>query len=819
MPDSGLERFKKIYTDFGEFCRVRGETSEEDTRANILDRLLHEVLGWPRECVFREVFANPGFLDYELSVGRVALVMEAKRSGKSFAFPYKKTAPLRLKISGSLTTNKDIRSAIEQTQRYCSDKGIRFGVTSNGYSFIIFRAILEGIAWRDTEAIIFRSPKEIEAKFTEFWNLLSYSAVSDDLLGEAFRLTASAGREHHRPVEMILDSDAPYARNPLNVTLRPYVDKFFGDIASQNDVKILEHCYVHSRPVQIIDKSLKLAIRDYLPGFAPSATQLETSEESQGGQIESCVRTALQQKDTAGMVVLLMGGIGSGKSTFLRRFFKVVIPDLIKPSGPVIDILLDFLGAPDSEEELRKFLWDHLAAILRERNPVLVQRKALEEMFEKRLSLLKEVYSAEADRLAQKIPDELHRLASNDEEFSVAALNYSISQGELPVIVFDNVDQLALRAQIQIFTFAQRLAREKCCMAILVLREESYCAAQMQKHLTAYTIRPYHLSSPNFRKLIGTRIDFASNAAASEQRENLMTAAGRERQQVIDFFRLLRKSIFEKNKNIVRLVESVSFGNARIALDLLNAFITSGATNMSKILDKFNQYGGYTVPFHEFAKSIILGDYRYYKESRSFIMNVFDVTDKRNASHFTSLRVLRYLSRGHGAARDKEGFTSLQQLVAAIVDIFDNEQDCLLTINELISLGRQLIELDTRRTDTIEGAASVRITSAGLYYLKYFINSFSYLDLAWNDTPFNDYATAHQLSRHMQSTDMTERFRRIESFLEYLDTEESTELEKCGLLDPRKHDFWGPFVPDIKHHYAKEKARISKKIGLRDGVG
>ena len=39
----------------------------------------------------------------------------------------------------------------------------------------------------------------------------------------------------------------------------------------------------------------------------------------------------------------------------------------------------------------------------------------------------------------------------------------------------------------------------------------------------------------------------------------------------------------------------------RFALQLFNNFITSGATNMPKILEKFRD-GGYTVPFHEFAK-------------------------------------------------------------------------------------------------------------------------------------------------------------------------------------------------------------------------
>jgi len=54
-------------------------------------------------------------------------------------------------------------------------------------------------------------------------------------------------------------------------------------------------------------------------------------------------------------------------------------------------------------------------------------------------------------------------------------------------------------------------------------------------------------------------------------------------------------------------------------------------------------------------------------------------------------------------------------------------------MNRLVS--RQLIEVNTRSTDDIHGAAFVRITSSGWYYLRLLANSFSYLDLVLQDTP------------------------------------------------------------------------------------
>jgi hypothetical protein len=818
--DDALEAFRKIYKDFGVFCRKRGEVSEEDTRANILDRVLHEVLGWPRDCVYREVYVNPGFLDYELSIGKPTVVIEAKKSGVSFVFPFRKKYPKSLKVGGVLSTDKEIRKAVEQTQRYCSDKGIGFGVATNGYAFVIFRALVEGMPWRERNAYVFASIKEVEERFTEFWNLLSYPAVSAGKLREAFLPVGGEGRGFSRPVEMILDADANYNRNPINVALRPYVSKFFGDIAAQDDIEILERCYVRTVPLQIIDESLKLMIKDTIPEFASSAVQIRMSREERGGQVEREVRRVVEGKRATGTVILIMGGIGSGKSTFLKRFFKVVIDDLVGADGPALEIYLDFSGAPELLDELRGFFWSKLCDVLKSRLPNITQKETLERLFRTEMEVIGNIYADDEDGCRKKMAERLEELFSNRERLSVAALRHAVSEGRMPIMVFDNVDQLRLKAQVEIFSYAQRLAKSNLCMSIIVLREESYYAAQMQKHLTAYSIRSYHLSSPRFVELFRARLDFATAAAAEKQRRNVLTEEGHNVQQVLDFFRLLRGSILDvRKKYLARLIESISFGNARLALKLLEEFMTSGTTNIVKILDRFYSEGGYTVPFHEFAKSIILGERRFYKEPRSFVLNVFNVSDKRNASHFTALRILRYLTKVGATVREREGFVNIQQLLTDVVDIFDNEQDCLWNIMRLIDRRRQLIELNTRRTETLAGASSARITASGTYYLGLFVRAFAYLDLMWHDTPFDDEGIATALSRLMHTTDMYKRFKRVEIFLDYLDTEEMTELGEHGLLHPRKKGFYGPFVPDIRHRYEGEKREICKKLGLEDGAG
>jgi hypothetical protein len=106
MIEDPLDSFKRIYVENPSIAKERGRKTEADTRANVLDRVIHEVLKWPRSCVKREPFANPGYIDYEFTHGRKILLLEAKAQGESFIFPYQKQPKRRLKISGTLTTDK-----------------------------------------------------------------------------------------------------------------------------------------------------------------------------------------------------------------------------------------------------------------------------------------------------------------------------------------------------------------------------------------------------------------------------------------------------------------------------------------------------------------------------------------------------------------------------------------------------------------------------------------------------------------------------------------------------------------------------------------
>src|SRR5439155_20700962 len=71
--------------------------------------------------------------------------------------------------------------------------------------------------------------------------------------------------------------------------------------------------------------------------------------------------------------------------------------------------------------------------------------------------------------------------------------------------------------------------------------------------------------------------------------------------------------------------------------------------------------------------------------------------------------------------------------------------------------------------------------SAGRYYLEHLSSIFSYLDLMWHDTPFADRQVCDELVRLMHSTDLAERLKRVDVFLDYLEKHEKQELVPSGI--------------------------------------
>jgi hypothetical protein len=826
-PDSALTALKHIIEEFAAFVADRGSASEADTRVKLIDRVLVQVLGWPEEVITREEHVNSGFIDYSLVIQtRRYVAVEAKKEGVAFTFP--ETSSKTLKLSGPLLTDKAISNAIKQVRAYCDDGGIRYAIATNGTAWIVFRAIREDMSWRDGSARIFPSLLYIENNFTDFWNLLSFGAVQRGSLDEEFGPSKRTPRKLERVVDRLYDADLPLQRNRLHIQLHPLIQKIFEDIANQDPVEILQSCYVHAASLKIVAEDLNAVIVDAVPRFLK---QLGTEALTQGPYDAGSFGTAVAQALTsnAGQLYLILGGIGSGKTTFMKRYQRTVGKAVLDSRG--IWFHLDFLEAPVDPSGLEKLAWQGILDQLRSRyhDKNLETRHNIKKAFTDKIEVISQTiraYMLPAGGLDKEISPYLQKWQDDVADYVPRFLRIMKNDKQLSSVVFiDNVDQLSPAYQAQVFLLAERITRTVGSVTVLALREESYYTASIQKTLTAFTSRKFHIASPHFRKLIDNRIKFALKILVDGKGPVEYVFPGGvsvDRNAIADLLRIIEVSIFQQNRNIARFIEALCFGNMRQALDMFTMFMTSGATDVDKMINIYRKSGAYYVAFHEFVKSIMLGERRYYKDQASTVINVFDCGSERNSSHFTCLRIIRALSVRRGEwNREGQGFVDIASLLSMSEDVFDNREDVIRSLNRLV--GRQLIEANTKSTETISGASHVRVTSAGWYYSSFLVKAFSYLDLVLQDTPLDDTELANKLRTYVEQVDnlsdreeqkldrMHVRFTRVRNFLDYLFREEQREERQFDLA--KRGGIWADsFVVPIRSQIENEIKWIRRRL-------
>jgi predicted type IV restriction endonuclease len=170
--DSAHEKFLAIRPELEKVAK--GLATESDTRLQVIDRVLIEVLGWPRDLIKTEPHGQSGYVDYLLrSPDRALFVVEAKRHGTVLA----DTASSKLgkyRLGGKALNSA--QDGIAQARRYCFDHGVMHAALTSGFEWIAFTAIrTDGREPGDGTAIVFPSLSAIEENFAEFHDLFSGS--------------------------------------------------------------------------------------------------------------------------------------------------------------------------------------------------------------------------------------------------------------------------------------------------------------------------------------------------------------------------------------------------------------------------------------------------------------------------------------------------------------------------------------------------------------------------------------------------------------------------------------------------------------------
>lgn len=796
--------------------------NEADTRHRVIDPLLHDVLGWPRNRVRCEEFIKPGFADYvlERADGGTVLLVEAKKEGEYFKLPdglAGQSSAMYVKVA-TLLTDPSINDAIMQVRRYCLDIGCDVGAITNGHEWIFFKTFQKEEGWRNLKAFVIVSLKYFSDRFSDAYNFLSYFAITER--GSLRRMlldVATYNRELFYPKQKVASYDAPVDANPYASSLRPIADRYFG-VIDENDPDFMESCYVSNREYDLAFANARRRLEDAITPYLEQYDVRQFKDNESGGSFgKRLSKNIIASRATD--VVILFGGKGVGKSTFLRKLLFHKPPHVLKKNAVVA--IIDLLQTPPDPVLIRDAIWQSLVTDLDKDGVLSGDRDNLCYLFDDRFqqALRQDLYGL--NKVSDNYNFQLNKLVKewkSDLPYVAARLSkYWRDRHKAVIAVVDNTDQFKVELQESCFSIAQEISVTLSCLVVISMREERFYASSIHGVLDAYQNSGFHITSPEPNEVFLRRIAYVQRLLASADDE-VATALPRriDREVTSRFFNVLRNEFNTRSSHLASFLSACSHGNIRLALELFRGFVVSGYTNVREM----TSIGGWTLQIHQVIKPFMIPSRFFYGEQYSRIPNLLQIRSKVHGSHFTALRILSRLYVGQDTKNPP--FIPIAKLLIEFSDIFGMREDFEMNIDLLLK--HSLVEANNRLEEFDARVDSVKITSYGEFMLNALSRAFTYIELVSHDCAVADQPIANAVAeysnedyqlylRHERMERVRKRIEKTDHFLTYLEKEEEREIDLFKI-----HDYPRIVLP-MRKAFDLEKTKVLKSAKRNVGDG
>ena len=788
--DIAVENFRTVREQVEETSN--SDLTETDTRCKAIDPILRDLLGWDESQIERESreTEHGTFLDYLLTGERAPFVVEAKRMGETFTLP-----PTGALIAGSnlsLSKNKKLKEHISQASSYSLDLDLPIAVISNGLQWVIIDSVRRSQGKR-YDSIVIRTLDELEEHLPLFWAILSPFGKGIDALREAIPEQDDLNRpgfektlleDRYFPNEVI-------EHNPNSDRLQPLLESYFGDLIDNE--RLLAECYCETGKQAQYSKEIQSLLRNPSPNLGAPVKEMEVRRRS-AKPLQQAVTASMTGKKS-GRLILLLGGVGVGKTTFLHRFFHHILDEETK--GRSVWLYVDFLKLSAQEKEIAGFIASESLDSLDQRyaSLKLSELEQLHEMYElelnqKRRGVWKSIYESNRAEYDRREADFLERQLEDSRRHLLKTLTLvSRNRNLCPILLLDNSDQLDAGTQKKAFLEAVSLSKSVECTVIVALREETYLATKDALPFDTHQSFLYYITAPDLASVFRARLK-----ALQKRREDaaieLQARLGARVSQVntISFFENVIRSI-QKNRNSLMLFECLSARDIRQALEMFRAFLTSGHTNTDEFIAASLTSAEYAVPLHVLVRSLALRDRKFYSSNETYIYNVFSYSQGVSYSHTTRLRVLRRLLQASNSASPAgKGFVSVESLYSEFSTRIVDEVHLRSLLHSLATF--RLVQGDQHGWIITSRDRYVKATAAAAFYLQFLVMEFGYLDQVLLDTPIKQpryFDSLDQLTKKILfEKDYFQRQKlrvdRVKVFLKYLESEERKDNEHLQSL-------------------------------------
>jgi energy-coupling factor transporter ATP-binding protein EcfA2 len=754
--DAAYEKFTILLEEIGDY--INTIFTEQDTRLKIIDRVLVDILNWKHENILTEPPAGGGFIDYKIGIDGInKLIVEAKRDGRDFEFKGNKSGRA-FKLNGPVFSNKDVKEGINQAIHYSAFKGVELSCVSNGRQWVIFRGnrlgdgkdVMEGVAF------VFDSLESVKDNFKLFYDLLSKKGIEDFIYRAYFQeaegqpIRTNTFNKTITPITW----QRPLSRGEHSNDFDKTMSLFFKRLEGDDDPDMLTKCFIHTKESEIADQKLGRISED-LVSFV---RKISTEESEELTKIIESVKTTNRNE-----FVLLVGGKGSGKSTYIDRFFKLVLPENLRESCIQIKINL----AETDGDETRIIDWLNRTILEQAEKVVFDGAPTFDEIlgmfyFEyKRLSegQLKYLYEKDKNEFKIKFGEHIEQRRENhpDEYIKRIIGDITKSRKKVPCLIFDNADHFSIEFQEKVFQYAMSIYEREICLIIVPITDKTSWQITRQGALQSFEdIEILYLPTPSPRRIIEKRIEYIEEKIKIEKVSKGQYFFGKgirlSIENITKFVSCLQ-SIFLNNRIVSTWIGNLANLDIRRCLSITRDLVGSPHLNIEELVEQYIASDELVIKPFRVKNALIKGKYNIFPANiHTYIYNLFAINDEFHTTPLMVVRVLQMLKDKYDRKTSEDNYVAVEQ----IVDYFKGmglEGRVILSFLDVM-LKKGLCFSYDPTVKKIRETKLVEVSPAGIQLLLWTLHDDDYMKHMLQVTPIYDEGTfnsLNELSRHRET--------------------------------------------------------------------
>ena len=565
--------------------------------------------------------------------------------------------------------------------------------------------------------------------------------------------------QYYQPVKMLggqVVRNEEVGTNSFGNIIALDYQHLFNPTTTEERAYIVQEAYITSksreRYLQPIDRIVRAAI---LPSEIDS--EIVYSDEPKA------IIKKLQNKNTNDLehkILLLIGGVGSGKSTFVDYLRYEALPqEIIKVTTW---IRVDMNEAPLELSMIYDWICDEMISEF---------RKNHSEIDFDELDNLMKLYSVEVNKFqkwAKKLLEqdeynselykEIRKLQSDKKQTVQAYLRYLCAErGRLGVLVLDNCDKRIRDEQLLMFQTAQWIQHEFRCLIFLPLRDITYDNHRHEPPLdTALKDLVFRIEPPGFQEVLVARIKLALKEMQEKSNQKVLEYQLPNKMRVTFpaeklayFLTSILKSLFEHDKYLRRMIVGLAGRDLRRAMEIFLDFCKSGHITESEIFKICQAEGNYRIPFDIVSRVLMRMNRRFYNSDNSYVKNVFySNPDDPKPFHFSRLAILKWLHSKHKKKGpiNQLGYHKVSDLKSDLFLIALNDESVHREL--LYLLKAKCIIAEHLRVDQLDNDDLISLAPAGFVHID-LIRTKDYFSAVSEDTYFSDFEVAKSISERI----------------------------------------------------------------------